>query len=215
MDYTTTTGWHLVRHGETRWNRDGRIQGHADAELSERGRQQMHRLAERLAGCKFAAVYASDLGRAVQSADLIVEGRGVSVETDSDLRELSYGAWEGLTQEEAEALAPADYAARMAMDGDAFAAPGGETRRELFSRVRAFYERTAARHSSSGSILVVAHTGSIRALLICILGLPDDCFWRFRVDHGSLSIVSNHPQGSTLELWNAVPHVPGSEGVRV
>ena len=94
--------WYLVRHGETSWNREGRIQGHADVALSEPGRRQMQRIAARLAGYDFAAIYCSDLARAKDSALAIVDGRGVSVETDSDLREFSYGEWEGLTIGEVE-----------------------------------------------------------------------------------------------------------------
>jgi len=204
--------WYLVRHGETAWNRDGRIHGHADVGLNDRGRRQMCTLAKRLAGCGFAAAYASDLSRAVGSAHVLVAGSGVPVETDSDLREFSYGEWEGLTAEEAEARNPEDYARRMALDVNAFAAPGGENTGQLLHRVRRFYERAAERHGPSENVLVVAHGGSIRALLVCLLGLPDDRFWRFRVNCGSLSVVSNHPGGRVLELWNEVPGIPGDGG---
>ncbi len=207
-----TGHWYLVRHGETAWNRDGRIQGHADVGLNEHGRQQMCALAKRLAGCDLAAVYASDLSRAVESAQILVESHSIPVETDPGLREFSYGEWEGLTLEEAEARNPEDYACRMALDANAFAAPGGEVTRQLLHRVRRFNERVAARHEPSENVLVVAHGGSIRALLVCLLGLPDDRFWRFRIDCGSLSVVSNHPGGRVLELWNEVPCIPGDGG---
>ena len=208
-----TGHWYLVRHGETAWNRDGRIHGHTDAGLNDRGRRQMCTLAKRLAGCGFAAAYASDLSRAVESAQILVEGGSIPVETDADLREFFYGEWEGLTAEEAEARNPEDYARRIALGVDAFAAPGGENTGQLLHRVRRFYERAAELHGASENVLVVAHGGSIRALLICLLGLPDDRFWQFRVDCGSLSVVSNHPGGRVLELWNEVPSVPGGEGV--
>ncbi|MCY4581784.1 MAG: histidine phosphatase family protein [Chloroflexi bacterium] len=207
-----TGRWYLVRHGETVWNRDGRIHGHVDAELNEHGRQQMRRMARRLADCRFSAAYASDLGRAVESARIIVEGYGVSVETDPDLREFSYGAWEGLTPEEAEAQDPEAYAERMALEPDAFAAPNGENTAQLLHRVRRFCERIVAHHEPSEDVLVVAHAGSIRALLVCLLGLPDDRFWRFTVDCGSLSVVRSHPDGRVLERWNEVPCASGGEG---
>ncbi len=72
--------WCLVRHGKTAWNRDGRIHGHTDVGLNEQGRQQRYVLANRLAECRFSAVYASDLSRAVESAQAIVEGRGIPIE---------------------------------------------------------------------------------------------------------------------------------------
>lgn len=208
-----TGRWYLVRHGETAWTRNGRIQGHTDVGLDDRGRRQMRTLADRLAGCRFATGYASDLSRAVESARLIVEGSGVPVETDSDLREFSYGEWEGLTTAEAEARDPEDFARRMALDADAFAAPGGENTRQLLGRVRRFYEHAQARHQPSDNVLVVAHAGSIRALLVCLLGLPDGHFWQFGVDCGSISIVANHPGGRVLERWNDVPRIPSGEDV--
>ena len=214
MTRTSDTGrWYLVRHGETAWNRDGRIHGHMHVGLNGQGMRQMRVLASRLAGCRFSAVYASDLSRATESAQVVVEGHGISVETDSDLREFCYGEWEGLTSEEAEARDPGAFARLMASDTDAFVAPGGEDTRQLLSRVRRFYERAIARHQPSESVLVVAHGGSIRALLVCLLGLPDDRFWRFRVDCGSLSVVSNHPSGRVLERWNETPHASGSSEV--
>ena len=205
--------WYLVRHGETEWNLGGRIHGHADVRLNDQGRRQMHALAGRLAGCRLATVYASDLSRAIESAQVIVQDSGIPIEANPDLREFSYGEWEGLTAQEAEARDPQDYARRMALDADAFAAPGGEDSQQLLRRVRRFYERAMARHEPSESVLVVAHAGSIRALLVCLLGLPDDRFWRFRVDCGSLSAVGNHPGGRVLELWNEVPCASGDEGV--
>lgn len=207
-----TGRWYLVRHGETPWTRDGRIHGHTDTGPSERGRRQMLALATRLAACGFSAAYASDLSRSVESAQVIVQGRGIPVEAYPDLREFSYGEWEGLTTEEAEARDPEDYARRMALDAIAFAAPGGENARQLLGRVRRFYEDAQARHRPSDNVLVVAHAGSIRGLLICLLGLPADRFWQFRVDCGSLSVVSNRPGGRVLELLNeAPPAASGSE----
>lgn len=204
--------WYLVRHGETEWNRNGRIQGHKDIPLSDHGRRQIRVLARRLSGCRFSAAYASDLSRAVESAQVIVGRCGVPVEANPDLREFSYGKWEGLTSEEAEARDPQEYARRMALHADTFAAPGGEDTRQVLERVRRFHERVVARHQSSEDVLVVAHAGSIRALLVCFLGLEDDWFWRFKVDCGSLSIVSSHPGGGVLELLNEVPSITSEEG---
>lgn len=207
-----TGRWYLVRHGETAWNREGRIHGHTGVGLSDRGRRQIRVLAQRLARCSFSAVYVSDLSRAIESARIIVGDGDAPIETDPDLREFSYGDWEGLTPEEAVARDPEVYARQMALDTDAFAAPGGEDTRQLLDRVRRFYERAAALHQPSEDVLIVAHGGSIRALLVCLLGLPDDRLWWYRVDCGSLSVVSNHPGGRVLELWNEVPGAAGFAG---
>ena len=87
----------LVRHGETEWNLAGRIQGHTDSRLTERGREEGRRVAERLANLEVAAVYASDLGRARETGEIIAAPHGLSVQTAPDLRERCYGEFEGKT----------------------------------------------------------------------------------------------------------------------
>ena len=199
--------WHLVRHGETLWNRSGRIQGHTDVVLSERGKRQGEMLAKRLAECRFTGVYASDLSRTIESARVIVADSEVAIKADSDLREFSYGEWEGLTLQGAEARDPKVYADRMSVDNREFAAPAGEDTSQLLNRVRRFYSSAMRRHKAADDLLIVAHGGSIRALLVCLLDLADECFWRFRVDCASLSIIGNHPGGRVLELWNDTSHL--------
>ncbi len=201
------SAWYLVRHGETSWNRSGRIQGHTDVPLNDHGRRQMTILAKRLAGCNFSAVYASDLSRATESAGMIVKGHQASIRTDSDLREFSYGDWEGLTLKEIEARYPTVLAQRMGSGHNAFAAPGGEDSIQVLDRVRRFYENIVKRHDDSEDLLIVAHGGSLRALLICLLGLTDDYFWGFQVDCGSLSIIDNQLNGRVLKLWNDTGHL--------
>ena len=198
--------WYLIRHGETEWNRSRKIQGHSDVPLSEHGRRQMRMLGTRLAECTFSSVYSSDLSRAVESAGMIVEGR-VSIETDSDLREFSYGEWEGLTLEEVEVQFSKVFAQRMASGNSGFAAPGGEDSAQVLDRVRRFCARTVKRHDDDEDILIVAHGGTLRALLLCLLDLPTDHFWRFMVDCGSLSVINNQPNGPVLEVWNDTGHL--------
>ena len=199
--------WYLIRHGETEWNRSGKIQGHSDVPLSEHGKWQMRMLGIRLARYSFSSVYASDLSRALESAEMIVEGRETFIETDSDLREFSYGEWEGLTLEEVEARFPKVFAQRMASGNSGFTAPGGEDSAHVLDRVRRFCARTVKRHDEAEDLLIVAHGGTLRALLVCLLDLTTDHFWRFRVDCGSLSVVNNHPNGRVLETWNDTGHL--------
>lgn len=199
--------WYLVRHGETEWNRIGKIQGHSDVPLSEHGRRQVAMLAMRLAGCRFSTVYASDLSRARESAQAIIKDGEASVETDSDLREFFYGEWEGLTLEEVEARDPTVFAKQMEMGNRKFSAPGGEDTTELLHRVRRFYTSAVNHHDAADNLLIVSHAGSIRALLVCMLGLTDDCFWRFRVDCAGLSVISIQSGVPVLELWNDTSHL--------
>ena len=85
----------LVRHGETDWNADGRLQGHTDRPLSDFGRRQARQLADELAGEDLEAIYASDLARARETAEIVGEQLGLPVVLEPDLREKDWGTWEG------------------------------------------------------------------------------------------------------------------------
>ena len=153
----------LARHGETDWNRDGRWQGHTDTPLNERGRHQARELAARLAGERITAVYSSDLQRARETAETVAAAFGLPVRADPRLRELSFGAWEGLTTPQIERRFPEEAARWRADDGSpAFA--GGETYTQMGERVVAALAEIAAAHQGE-QILVILHGGPIRGLL--------------------------------------------------
>ena len=195
------SSWFLVRHGETAWNVEGRAQGHVDTPLSEVGRRQAELAAARLAGVPFAAAYSSDLPRALEAARLILNGRSTHLCAAPDLRELSYGEWEGVTYREVQERYPAPYVELMSGDVT-FAPPGGESVEDLVHRVAALQGRLRKTHCDGENVLVVGHGGSLRALLVTVLDLPVTSFWRFKLDLGSLSIVTLTREGATLDLWN-------------
>lgn len=199
--------WFLVRHGETEWNRTGRILGHSDIPLNNHGQRQVRMLARRLAGENFSVAYSSDLLRATETAQVLIEGRALAIETDSALREFSYGAWEGLTLVEVEIQHSSIFSDQLDLGEQAFAAPEGESTPHLLRRVRRFVARIMRHQSAADNVLIVTHAGPIRALLVCLLDLADDDFWRFKADCAGLSIVSKEPKGSVLELWNDTGHL--------
>ena len=203
--------WYLVRHGETEWNRANRIQGHSDVSLSEHGRSQVRALAPELAGVSFAAVYTSDLSRTIETAQILVGKSNLTVQPDRDMREFSYGEWEGLTLSEVQARDGDAFAQRFKVRDVDFSAPGGESTVQLVERVRRFCDRVVAAHDGSKNVLVTAHGGSIRALALCLLGLSVEHFWRFRVDCAGLTIIENHAGGRVLRVWNHV--VPPETGI--
>ncbi|MYD95376.1 MAG: histidine phosphatase family protein [Chloroflexi bacterium] len=200
--------WYLVRHGETEWNRTGRMQGHLGVPLNAEGRRQAIRLAGRLRGVEFSAIYASDLARAAETAGIIADGRDLAVTPDSDLREFSGGEWEGLTLEEIETRYPGLLAERIEAGGNmGWSAPGGESAIDALQRVRRFSTRANAKLEAGENILVVAHGGTLRALVVCLLDLADTDFWKFQVDNTALAIISDHDGSRVLESWNDTHHL--------
>jgi alpha-ribazole phosphatase len=185
----------LVRHGETDWNRDGRWQGHADAPLNERGREQARMLADELGDEDVAAVYSSDLSRARETAEIIAERLGgPRVKADDRLREVNVGGWSGLTTAEIHARFP-DEVDRWRAGDRAHTFDGGESYAVMGERVVAALEDIATRHPDE-QVLVVLHGGPIRALLAHAAGITyeeqrhrrahlDNCgFVRFAVRNG-------------------------------
>jgi probable phosphoglycerate mutase len=145
----------LVRHGETDWNAAGRLQGHTDRPLSDYGREQARRLAEELAGDELDAIYAiyaSDLARARETAEIVGERLHLPVLLDPDLREKDWGTWEGLTSTER-------------LDVELV----GESTEQHRRRMLAALGRIAAKHPY-GRVLVVTHGGSLRRVQTEALG---------------------------------------------
>jgi broad specificity phosphatase PhoE len=144
----------LVRHGETDWNADGRLQGHTDRPLSDFGRRQARRLAEELEGEALQAIYSSDLARARETAETVGERLGLPVELDPDLREKDWGNWEGLTAVE--------------RDRVEFVGESTEAHQERILRA---LRRISERHPGDGPILVVTHGGSMRRVQTAAMGM--------------------------------------------
>lgn len=204
--------WYLVRHGETEWNRTGRMQGHTGVPLSAEGRRQATLVAERLRSVEFATVYCSDLPRAAETARIIAAGRDLTISDETDLREFSYGEWEGLTLEEVETRYPGALAERIEAGGNlGWTAPGGESAIDAIRRVRRFTTRASESLDPGENILVVGHGGSLRAPAVCLLDLADDDFWKFRVDNTALAVVTDHDGSRVLESWNDTSHLAGAD----
>jgi broad specificity phosphatase PhoE len=143
----------LVRHGETDWNAEGRLQGHTDRPLNAYGREQAKKLADRLEGDGITAVYASDLARARETAEIVGERLGLTVGIDPDLREKNWGTWEGLTGAE--------------RDRVEFV---GESTQEHAGRMLRAVRRIAERHPGD-RVLVVTHGGSVRRIQAAVYGM--------------------------------------------
>jgi broad specificity phosphatase PhoE len=159
----------LVRHGETDWNAAGRLQGHTDRPLNDHGRKQAKELADRLAGEGADAIYASDLARAKETAEIIVMRLGLPVVIDADLREKNFGNWEGLTGDE-----------RIHVEFE------GESVQEHRERVLRAIERISERHPGQ-RVIVVTHGGSLRRIQAAVNGVADPVIdncavWTYQVE---------------------------------
>jgi alpha-ribazole phosphatase len=185
----------LVRHASTTLNEQRRYQGWCDHPLSDRGRAEAADLARRLAGERWDRVLSSDLARARDTAALLAPG--AEVVPDPRLRELDFGAWDGLTYDEAEARDP-EAIRRWIDDPLGVRPPGGESFTDFRARV------VAALHDLplEGSALVVAHGGPVRLLVAELLGLAWSQVVLMQVSACSLTRLAVHPDGAHLLCLN-------------
>ncbi len=195
----------LVRHGLTDWNSQGRIQGRTETQLSEVGLRQAKALGQRLASEKLDAIYASSLSRARVTAEIIAQHHEVPVQIEPRLCEANYGAWEGRTMDELRTLDP-ERAEAWLDEPTEVAPPGGETLEQVARRVASFLDELRWRPEEE-QILLVAHGGTVRALLSEVLHVPQGYSRRFRVGTASLSILDLAPQRAVLSLFNDRHHL--------
>jgi broad specificity phosphatase PhoE len=194
----------LVRHGESEWNAQRRYQGQSDVPLSALGRRQAELVAERLAGQKIDAVYASDLQRAWETAGPIAEKNGLQVISEPRLRELKFGVLEGLTFEEAEAQYPEMIAAWL----EDFNRPpeGAETIDVFNARCASLLEELKQNHDEQ-VVLLVAHGGSLSEILREVLGLSREKRWYLEMENTSLSEVLIAETFVSLKRLNDTCHL--------
>jgi len=199
----------FVRHGQTVYNNESRYQGHTDAALSDLGRKQADRVAERLKNTRLAAVYSSDLSRAKDTADAIASLHGLRVEVDTDLRECSFGEWEGLTVTEIRERFPKEYA-NYRQDSVRYRAPGGERLEDLQARVVRAVNRIAERHPDD-TVVIATHGGPIRAFFCHALGTELATFRKLHLDNAGITVLSTKNGLWSLELLNDTCHLGSLE----
>ncbi|MCE5265797.1 MAG: histidine phosphatase family protein [Deltaproteobacteria bacterium] len=197
---------YLIRHGETTWNRDKRIQGQTDIPLHERGKRQAEALAARLASIDLERIYTSDLGRAVETTGIIVarQRQTVPITSTPDLRECNYGLWEGLTLEKIKECFAEDWA-EWHRGGRIGSPTGGEDFISLQRRAGRVFDAAA---KEGRTTLISAHRGPLRAILCHALGLEPTFRSRFFVTNCSLSAIECHrSHRPRLILLNDTSHL--------
>jgi probable phosphoglycerate mutase len=177
----------LVRHGETRWNAEDRLQGQQDVPLNETGIQQADRIARALVDESLDVIYTSDLSRAAETAARIAAPHGLAPVPDARLRQSSKGHWEGLTWGEIAEQFPADLE-RWQRD-QTYLPPGGETTAHYLARLRDFFDDVAQAHPNQ-TVVAVSH-GHVSRMLICrALGLDFALAGLFTIGNAALVDLS-------------------------
>lgn len=199
----------LLRHGEAEGNRELRYLGTTDALLTALGREQASQLAAAAEVFRPAAIYSSPLARAHETAQALAAVTGLTVTETPELREMDFGAWEGLTRAEVRTL---DTSALAAWEkGADVAPPRGESLVAVRARVTDFADSLALRHPGA-TIALVSHAGPIKALVCAALGLPVAGARRTWLDPASLSIVewrvgADGTSRGILRAFNVVSHL--------
>lgn len=203
----------LIRHGETAWNAERRLQGHLDIALNAEGERQAAALAATLADEPIDRIVSSDLMRARQTAEAIVRARGrdagLSLEQDRALRERCYGGFEGLLYSEIADRFPLEFAAWQARHVDAEVPPGenrGETFRQFFERATEAIEGHAAGHPGK-TLALVAHGGVLECAYRAALGLPLETPRDFKVHNASINRFVVEEGRLRLVSWGEVEHL--------
>lgn len=187
---------YLMRHGEVANDGEKRYNGHIDIDITQKGVEQMHRLAGLLESKSIAAVYSSDLIRSKKGAEIISLRAGISSTPLRELRERSVGAWEGLTAEEIKVRFPEQYAA-WRQDLLNYRPPNGECLLDVRVRILPVFKRLVASHHEQ-EIAMLLHGGVNRVILADALGL--DLMNLFRIDQafGALNIIDYFDDGMVL-----------------
>ncbi|MGH8632293.1 MAG: histidine phosphatase family protein [Burkholderiales bacterium] len=195
----------LVRHGETAWNAEHRVQGQLDVPLNEFGRAQAQAVAQALAGERFDAIYSSDLSRARETAEPVSKLLAMRVILDPGLRERHYGIFESLTYAEVKRRYPEDYARFEARDPD-FDFRTGESLRAFFDRVTRCIAALAERHAG-GSILVFTHGGNLDKLYRHVTGLPLSAPRDFSIPNCGINRIEASAGAWRIAAWADVSHL--------
>ena len=194
-----------IRHGETTWNVDSRIQGHLDIPLSATGRQQAERLAGALRDEPITAIYASDLARAWETAQYIGQAHSLPVIKEIGLRERDFGDFEGKTFAEIELLLP-EQSMRWRKRDPQFAPQGGETLTDLRSRVMEAAERLAARHPGE-QIALVGHGGVMDVLYRAATRVDIQAPRTWALGNAAINRLLWTPGGFALVGWADTQHL--------
>ncbi len=207
----TTTRLCLIRHGETAWNAEKRLQGHIDIPLNTRGESQARQMAQALkdARLNFDVLFTSDLKRAVDTSAAVVQLFGVVAQVDSNLRERHFGALQGLSINEAPLVRPDIWQAHISRDLD-HELEGGESIRQFALRVQRALDRIEEQHPGK-TVLMVSHGGTLDMMYRIASNQALSTERVVSVPNASLNWLTHRPgSGWIVEQWADTRHLKGS-----
>ena len=196
----------FVRHGETDWNIEQRMQGHIDLALNATGEAQAEAVGRCFQGMQASALYCSDLLRARQTAQPIADALRMPMLLLPSLRERHFGRCEGMTFAEIAAHNPEDARAIESRDPDYAAPGGGESRRQHQSRILACVERLVDAHPAQ-TIVAVTHGGVLDVIYRRARGLPDDAPRDYPILNAGINWVVIDGEEWTIERWGDAAHL--------
>jgi len=196
-----------IRHGETAWNREARIQGQTDIPLNQVGLAQAECLGRALVGEGIDVLYASDLSRARQTAATVAAQTGLDLRLDAALRERGFGLFEGLSWPEIAARWPTESEAWRRRDAE-FGAPGGEVLQDFYQRSVAAFERLARAHPGQ-TLAVVTHGGVLDCLHRAASRQSLTAPRSWKLGNAAINRLLYSPEGFTVVGWNDEFHLDG------
>ena len=203
--------FYIARHGQTNWNILGKTQGHGNSDLTDKGKEQAKQLAYALKEYPIDMIFTSDLGRAVQTAEIIGNTLGVNVEQTPALREMGFGDWEGLLIEEIKKDHAKTYETWRNQPHLADI-PNGETLHIIKDRVDNFIKDLNEKYDNK-HILLVSHSVTVRVMLLSFLNSGVENIYRIKQDNTALNIVECRKYGPVVIKMNDTSHMKNYEKI--
>ncbi len=200
------TSFYVVRHGETAWNLDKRLQGHLDVPLNPTGRRQAEAVGRALTGENFDAAYCSDLRRAQDTAEIATLSLGLTTAPLAALRERHYGAFQGLTHAQAQARFPSEHRALLAREPETPPPGDGETLAAFRDRILAAFGSLARQHAGR-RILVFTHGGVLDILYRSTMAIALEAPRDFPIPNAALNRLETDGEHWHLTEWADLRHL--------
>ena len=201
--------FYIVRHGQTNWNILGKTQGHGNSDLTSQGIEQAQDLANEIKKFNIDYIYSSDLGRAVETAQIVADKLNIEVQKTTALREMGFGVWEGLLIDEIKKDHNDTYTT-WRNQPHLVDIPKGETLHIIKERVDKFIAQLNEKYDNK-NILLVSHSVTVRVMLLSFLNSSMENIYRIKQDNTALNIVEFRDYGPVVVKMNDTTHIKNNQ----